>query len=507
MQAWAVDDPESAHNYEECAGKGLCDYTTGLCECFDGYTGRACERSACPNDCSGHGTCRMIADLPNYSAGYDHAKVGSEYAWDEKAITACVCDGGYMGPDCSQRICPFGDDPMTVCEQGDTEQIQVIKINIPTKSELGSTDYSTNTASATFGADNLAGNTFAVRYTSYDNKEWTTGAFAGMTTSFPLAGAGDQTDDVPEAALAAAETALKALPNFAVKDVSATVMIDDDTTGLTSSLAVTFLHESSGNSFGPQNLLKCPQRRYVGADVRGDALYTFGCAKEGCQPKIMQPRLVLAGKSTDYGSTFGAAGANVKFSTDSVLTCPIGADCTQATAFVGGIVVAIGADSNSNLQVWVQALDGQNTLANMDTVAGAASVADYVAGATTNSGFKFHGRVADHPATGNVHKVDISRVMADTSLDIDSSAVADGDLYYLQWIPARCIDAVDMTVDFTVPVVNTDADALYTGAPMDNHDVENIECSGRGQCDREAGTCQCFEGYTGLACGDQTILV
>ena len=63
--AW-VDTPSSenkAHALAECAGRGLCDRDTGECVCFDGYTGKGCRRTTCPNDCSGHGTCEYISEV------------------------------------------------------------------------------------------------------------------------------------------------------------------------------------------------------------------------------------------------------------------------------------------------------------------------------------------------------------------------------------------------------------------------------------------------------------
>lgn len=41
---WAAGADE-AHFYAECSGKGFCSRDTGLCSCYDGYTGAACQRS------------------------------------------------------------------------------------------------------------------------------------------------------------------------------------------------------------------------------------------------------------------------------------------------------------------------------------------------------------------------------------------------------------------------------------------------------------------------------
>lgn len=41
----------------ECSNRGYCNRVLGQCECDPGFTGLACSRLVCPNDCSGHGVC------------------------------------------------------------------------------------------------------------------------------------------------------------------------------------------------------------------------------------------------------------------------------------------------------------------------------------------------------------------------------------------------------------------------------------------------------------------
>lgn len=174
--AWAdtADGTNSAHYYAECSNKGICDRKTGECKCFDGYEGKGCRRSTCPEKCSGHGTCEYIDELAGdyydrragpgsrYKAtsgtrqgtGYGHVwdnagaavtdgsgcPTGGLYCttsaqavsntvtrtanteqyhgflyqlWDAQKIQGCKCDLGYSGPDCSSRVAPKGDDPLT----------------------------------------------------------------------------------------------------------------------------------------------------------------------------------------------------------------------------------------------------------------------------------------------------------------------------------------------------------------------------------------------------------
>lgn len=124
-RAWAdiPTGPRSAHAVMECSNRGVCDRSTGLCSCFEGFAGSACQRTSCPNDCSGHGVCVSLKQMARMSNAlplapntyYEGAEDGS--TWDEDKIYGCVCDSSWpvglgagetqepewFGPDCSLR--------------------------------------------------------------------------------------------------------------------------------------------------------------------------------------------------------------------------------------------------------------------------------------------------------------------------------------------------------------------------------------------------------------------
>jgi hypothetical protein len=96
----------SMHQPLECSGVGLCNRQTGMCQCFPGYTGDACSRSDCPNQCNGHGVCQLLKTfLSDHSVDYSEG-------FDATKVMTCKCDNGFRGADCSEVECPSGEDPL-----------------------------------------------------------------------------------------------------------------------------------------------------------------------------------------------------------------------------------------------------------------------------------------------------------------------------------------------------------------------------------------------------------
>eukprot|EP00981_Chlorochromonas_danica_P010283 scaffold3079_cov187-Ochromonas_danica.AAC.10 len=116
--AWVdqAQGEDNAHNLAECSNMGICDRTTGLCACQDGFEGIACERQSCPNHCQEVGKCNSmyyhaLSKDPGLGLVYTYSTI-----WDAYKIYGCDCDIQYHGTDCSLRYCPKGDDPLTGTE-------------------------------------------------------------------------------------------------------------------------------------------------------------------------------------------------------------------------------------------------------------------------------------------------------------------------------------------------------------------------------------------------------
>lgn len=204
--AW-VDTPDktgSFHKYAECSGRGICDRAVGECTCFEGYEGKACARTSCPNDCSGHGTCEYIDDMPYDKVSYvttslalhtdsAGAAVGIKgtqiknmassnyYNWDSGKIRGCVCDATYADADCSKRMCPYGTDILDVRNNllaSQRYQMQelvfIVDDQSTTTATLGSNFDNMAHSEGIFNTEGIYGNTFALTFKSRLNETFTT---------------------------------------------------------------------------------------------------------------------------------------------------------------------------------------------------------------------------------------------------------------------------------------------------------------------------------------------
>jgi hypothetical protein len=187
------------HFYMECSNKGICDRKSGTCDCFDGYTGTACARAACPNDCSGHGTCESIkelAEMRSFDTNAHHASAtraansnnGQDYnaaieesysydLWDSDKTMGCKCDPVYYGADCSLKKCKYGVDPLFYDNtDGTIHQTTVVHLG----SVSGSADAATDAKAAIGGTFKL------VFYDVFGEKYVTSAISAAVATVTPL---------------------------------------------------------------------------------------------------------------------------------------------------------------------------------------------------------------------------------------------------------------------------------------------------------------------------------
>jgi len=259
--AW-VDTPDKKgrfHKYAECAGRGICSRDTGECTCFDGYEGKACQRTSCPNDCSGHGTCEYISDLGFAATWGDYSnryfsldqKTFAYHQWDNAKTRGCVCDPLYGDVDCSKKMCPYGTDVLDTRQDlllSANYQVQQI-IFLPSQEVAGYADGGAN--------GQVRGRTFALTFKSRLNETFTTIPIVFDSTDVP-----DFVHDI--------QLALLNLPNRVIDGITVAASTTASSTSYWAN-QVTVNITFTGNAVqGPQHLL---------------SVEDYECAA-GCTPKL-----------------------------------------------------------------------------------------------------------------------------------------------------------------------------------------------------------------------------
>jgi len=478
--AWATEHTNDPHYYAECSAKGICDRATGECACFEGYTGVSCKRSVCPNDCSGHGKCRLVQDLPL-------ANTIAYTQWDAAKIQVCMCDGGYTGPDCSQRLCPRGDDPMTECAELAVPPLKSIHTIVLTG---GDSSVLMGNIATTVTVGGVTGKTLSGQITLHFKdtvgEEWITNRIEGAVKAPAGASTGSTTF------AAAIKTALQALPNYRVPEVTVEVV---DVLGLgvvgTRTITVTF---TDARVTGDQNTLWLDS--------------PLGCHVAGCHPMYRQPMytVIIAPVAGDAGGVTAPATTVAltyvvdlntvwKVSTDSLLD--LGAPNT----------VTPGGWYQACVKVWLSAGDGTTP----DSLPNHLYEVLFNAGTTCVGGTPTipKSSLPDVWASGASYAT--TYITGGGSVGTTNTAarkVPIGWGMYLE-VPATMYngDVVGVAGDYFMFKVNVEVMSAAVTRNTVDVSVEDAECSNRGACDRTTGMCACYEGYYQDNCGLQTILV
>jgi hypothetical protein len=231
------------HTYAECAGRGICDRSSGECDCFDGFTGKACAYTTCPNDCSGHGTCEYIEELTVPGTFFDkqfqgfHTKSVSlafvSELWDYGKTRTCVCDPTYTEVDCSRKMCPKGNDVL------DTRMDTTDKLLYQVQNLTFEMQWDEKKEAKTL----VSNATFSLSFKSTINETFTT-----IPIRLDLY--------QPDKTAKSMETELLKLPNGVVDGISVNSTMKKGLQDLDGHRVISFLVYFSGTSVsGPQNLL------------------------------------------------------------------------------------------------------------------------------------------------------------------------------------------------------------------------------------------------------------
>jgi hypothetical protein len=416
----------------ECSNKGLCDRKEGICECFDGSEGSACQRASCPEGCSGHGTCEHIETL----AG------DVTYAlWDTGMTMGCKCDPGYSGPDCSGRDCKYGIDPAYVDDDATariSEQFYEIS----------------GGSSATFPADAVSG-TYAIKFYDVFGEDYVTEPITISTVDTTQGGCSDVV------------AALEGLPNTVIPAGSVYCSQSQSITASQSS-GQTYSLTFTGNPGYLKPLTIDTYldgaRETVAPDTAGNTVATtVNTYQEG-----------VSGEFVDYFAS-KCTGVVASISVDSNI---LGADGSAATVYgstvglysyemdSGYYLGSLTADESALLKKCLGDSDGNDSYGNN------VEVYDWDYGS-----YKIGGQEVGEAYTYNLETVSSHP----HAIKLVSATAADdyvGGLYYLTWYQST----MDKFVLINAPVKDTSDTASYYVYTTDGV-VERVivDIAGKGQ--------------------------
>jgi len=444
---WAAQAGE-AHYQVECSGKGSCNRALGVCKCFDGFTGAACQRTTCPSDCSGHGMCVTVGEVAESGAkSFVKSQYGvSTYAgvltaahyhlWDEKKNTACMCDTGYSGIDCSLRECPRGDDPLTFDD-----------------ASCGGKACTAEVQSFSVDGGQTAG-TYYLLFTDFDGTQYKTNTFA-LDTQGSAAGHAKN--------VAAVKAALEGLPN-----------------GVTGNVVVT--SDGGANPFGPACISPpCPADKF---QARVSVKFS---GKSG-----NLPAMVLGWESGKHAYVFQPGQPTHTFDLNSVT----GSHKFQAQLTPSDTSLAPVLSSRADKWVYWTTPDSDAALLSAATESDVGAAV-----ATSLNKIPMVDFAYPNAFRADSNVVVRARTFGSTgppfTVTVAFPDQLTGALPFLY--------AVGPSTPLTL---TTSSQLLLRDGASDNSNgnYEAVTCSNRGLCDFGTGLCKCFAGHTGVDCSQQSAL-
>jgi len=482
------EDPwNEAHFYRECSNKGICDRTTGQCACFPGFEGEGCRRITCPNSCSGKGQCVNMA-VSNADYG----------AWDEKKTVGCQCDPGYTGADCSLRKCPQGTDPISTVYMNDNS---VYKI------EWGQVEKK-------WGAGEIPNGQvhWTMSYKDDYGDIWTTSAVttyfqAHQKASGSLIVGPQVTDDI-------VSTAFFMDPDYQGPG-TATVNVDGAAkAGAKTGTPVPFVYSNAngGNkkvkfSFDPSFIgeqVNASIQALPNDVVRYSYVHTVFNYGADADNVFIYPSMGVPKFSSVIGAAktlqAGTVGGDIIFPNGAGHCSPdsakLDASCANANNFNGGKSVAVN-DQKYRFPYWVG--DG-------DTTKGADAVAAKYTNCAQNALCVF---------------ITIPEPQGSKDMTVNykyktliRAAATESDLKPNEYTTSLAQEVSNHNRGTTPLVSVTEVGStrfwhkLIDGTPIINFWSETplYDCSRRGLCDFETGSCKCFDGYSGFKCQERSVL-